>query len=238
MSSSPQPRSATLSVEVGGQVLPVRVRVSPRAVRLTLRYIPRDNCLTVTAPPGVTTRFIRGFVSDHADWIGRRLTTAPGRVPFLPGHRIPVAGQDRLITHDPQGRRGITLTETALILTGPVEKPENRVRDYLTRLARQEITACCQSLSPLAEGRVRRITVRDTRSRWGSCSTLGDLSFSWRLVMAPPPVLRYVVAHELAHLAEMNHSPRFWAEVARLMPDHAVPRDWLKRHGSSLHLYG
>lgn len=234
MSTLPQ----SLSVEVGGQVLPVRVRVSPRAVRMTLRYIPRDNCLTVTAPPGISARFLRGFLTDHADWIGRRLTAAPDRVPFLPGQRIPVAGQDRLIRHDPQGRRGIHLTDTELILTGPVEKPENRVRDYLIRLARQDITTCCQALSALAAGRVRRISVRDTRSRWGSCSAQGDLSFSWRLVMAPPSVLRYVVAHELAHLAELNHSPRFWAEVTRLMPDHAAPRDWLKRHGSRLHLYG
>lgn len=232
------PVTASLSVEVSGRVLPVRIRVSPRAVRLTLRYLPQEDCLTVTAPPGVSARFIRKFLSDHHDWIGRRIAAAPDRIPLLPGQTIPVLGQMRLITHTPQGRRGLQMTDTQIVLTGPVEKPENRVRDYLVRLARDTITTQCQRLAPLVEGRIRRISVRDTRSRWGSCSALGDLSFSWRLVMAPPAVLEYVVAHELAHLAEMNHSPRFWAEVARLMPDYPPPRDWLKRHGSSLHRYG
>ncbi|MGR3434759.1 MAG: M48 family metallopeptidase, partial [Shimia sp.] len=79
--------------------------------------------------------------------------------------------------------------------------------------------------------------LRDTRSRWGSCSAAGGLNYSWRLVMAPPEVLDYVAAHEVAHLAQMNHSPRFWAEVAGLMPGYEAPRGWLRRHGADLHRY-
>lgn len=225
-------------LRIGERDVPVRVRVSPRAGRLVLRFDARQDCLALTTPPGVSARMIRRFLTDHTDWILRRLDAAPPRVPFVPGNTVPVQGQPRLLCHDPAGRRRIDLLEDRVQLSGPAENPESRIRDFLVRLARQDITTCCRTLEGQAAGRIRRISVRDTRSRWGSCTATGDLSFSWRLVLAPPMVLRYVVAHELAHLAEMNHSPRFWAEVARLMPDYPSARDWLKRHGNGLHLYG
>jgi len=113
-----------------------------------------------------------------------------------------------------------------------------RVRDHLIRLARQELTRRARLCAGRIGKPIARIGVRDTRSRWGSCSSKGTLSFSWRLVLMPEAVIDYVVAHEVAHLVEMNHGPRFWQLVRSLVPDLAAPRAWLKRHRSRLFSYG
>src|SRR5207248_8410440 len=113
-----------------------------------------------------------------------------------------------------------------------------RVRDHLAALARQECLRRARELAARIDRKIGRISVRDTTSRWGSCSASGNLAFSWRLVLAPEAVLDYVVAHEVAHLAELNHGPRFWRLVQSLTPDHDGPRAWLNRHRSRLWSYG
>jgi hypothetical protein len=113
-----------------------------------------------------------------------------------------------------------------------------RVRDHLAAMARDELARRARQLAPRIGRSVTRVSVRDTKSRWGSCSGGGNLSFSWRLIFAPEPVIDYVVAHEVAHLAEMNHGPRFWRLVESLSPDCAAPRAWLKRHRGRLFSYG
>jgi predicted metal-dependent hydrolase len=113
-----------------------------------------------------------------------------------------------------------------------------RVRDYLVAQARSELASRARRLAARIGHNVARVSVRDTKSRWGSCSGRGNLSFSWRLILVPEPVIDYVVAHEVAHLAEMNHGPRFWRLVESLSPDSAAPRAWLKRHRNRLLSYG
>jgi predicted metal-dependent hydrolase len=128
------------------------------------------------------------------------------------------------------------LTRVGDVLMLPERAPTGpRVQAYLRAQARDRLAQACNHYATLLGRPYRRLTLRDTRSRWGSCSTQGDLMFSWRLIMAPPAVLDYVAAHEVAHLAEMNHSPAFWAVVARLCPDYAAHRHWLRDHGDTLH---
>jgi predicted metal-dependent hydrolase len=115
---------------------------------------------------------------------------------------------------------------------------ERRVRDHLVAMARTELAGRARPLAARIGRKLVRVGVRDTKSRWGSCSGRGNLSFSWRLVFAPEPIIDYVVAHEVAHLAEMNHGPRFWRLVESLSPDSAAARAWLKRHRSRLLSYG
>jgi hypothetical protein len=113
-----------------------------------------------------------------------------------------------------------------------------RIRDFLVREARRDLAAAIDGYAPRLGQRPVRMTLRDTRSRWGSCTARGELNFSWRLILAPPMVLDYLVAHEMAHLREMNHSPRFWALLGDLCPNVEAAEAWLKRNGSSLHRYG
>jgi predicted metal-dependent hydrolase len=109
------------------------------------------------------------------------------------------------------------------------------LRAFLKIEARNALVPAAEAFAAQLSKPIGRISLRDTRSRWGSCSGAGNLMFSWRLVMAPPAVLHYVAAHEVAHLQEMNHSQVFWDVVARLMPDYRIHRAWLKKHGAKLH---
>jgi hypothetical protein len=132
----------------------------------------------------------------------------------------------------------VRIADCEIRVRGAPEHVARRVKDHLVRLARAELGRRARLYAQEIGRPITRVGVRDTKSRWGSCSAKGALSFSWRLVLAPEPVVDYVVAHEVAHLAEMNHGPRFWRLVRTLTPDCATQRAWLKRHRSGLFAYG
>lgn len=225
-------------VDVDGDRLAVRFRPLVRAVNLTLRLEQDHSTVVVTHPPQISRRQLMGFVSDHVGWIRQRLRCASPSIPFADGQVIPVLGIPRTLCVRPEGRRGIVLEEGRIIVTGPVVSPANRLRDWLRQYALREVRSRACVMAERVGQRVRSVTVRDTRTRWGSCSVTGDLSFSWRLILAPDKVLTYVVAHEVAHLVEMNHSRQFWFVVDSLVGSCRDERDWLRRNGSSLLRYG
>jgi predicted metal-dependent hydrolase len=156
---------------------------------------------------------------------------------------LPFRGEPHRITHR-QGARGTVWTESdgnggrLLCVAGHAPHLGRRVADFLQREAKCDLEAASRRFATDLGLRVRRVCVRDQSSRWGSCSTTGVLSFSWRLVLAPRYVLEYLAAHEVAHLVEMNHSVRFWRLVNRLAPDHTRAKAWLDAHGADLHRYG
>ena len=125
-----------------------------------------------------------------------------------------------------------------LCVAGEAPHVGRRVGDYLRREAQRDLSAASRRAAELLGVSVKRISVRDQSSRWGSCSTTGVLSYSWRLILAPPFVLDYLAIHEVAHLVEMNHSPRFWRLVNRMCPDAERAKVWLDTHGADLHRYG
>lgn len=230
------PKTAELHLD--DRILPVRLKVSAASRRLTLRYDALNDCVVVTRPKGVPAREALRFARDQAQWVRDRLAAAPPRVPFAPGAEIPLLGVPHVVRSDPDGRRGVRAEGGALIVGGPTEFLGNRLRDWLVREARRELTTRAHALAGRVERKVTRVSIRDTRSRWGSCSADGDLAFSWRLILAPEDVLQYVVAHEVAHLVELNHSHRFWAVVRTLAGDTRAQRAWLKAEGGRLHRYG
>jgi predicted metal-dependent hydrolase len=151
-----------------------------------------------------------------------------------------VLGTPHLIRAAPQTLRGVVeCADGVLTVPGDPAHLSRRLTDYLKAEARREIGIRARDKAARIERRVAAVTLRDTRSRWGSCNSAGRLNFSWRLIMAPEFVLDYVVAHEVAHLAEMNHGPKFWRLCAQLSgADPTTARAWLKRHGPELHAYG
>lgn len=229
----------TPTVVIDGRTLPVTIKTAPTSRRLSLRVNAMTDGLLVVMPPGLSPRDALRFVHDKTDWIRARLADMPPRVPFEPGQTVPLLGTPHTITHDPAARRGVWAEGGTLWVSGLSEDHvPRRVSDFLLKRAREEITPRAHAHARALGKRVARVTVRDTRSRWGSCSSAGALSFSWRLVLAPERVLEYVVVHEVAHMVELNHSDRFWNLVTDLMPDNAAPRHWLKQHGTTLHRYG
>ena len=221
-----------------GREVALTLRRDRRARRYTLRVEPHDGTITLvlpsSAPLGEALRFAKG----KARWIERQVSGLLPRVPFLPGAVVPVLGEDHVIRHAPEARRGTWRADGEILVSGFADYVPRRVADYLKREAREALTPRAHDKAARIGCQVARVSLRDTRSRWGSCSSEGRLNFCWRLILAPEPVLDYVVAHEVAHLVHMNHGPRFWSLVETLTEDVGSACRWLKRHGGALHRYG
>lgn len=244
LKSSPRARegrgeeSPVLNIE--GRDIPLRFKVHANARRITLRVDAHGSAITVTAPSRRAYGDALAFAEREREWIARRLARLGERIFFLPGASFPLRGAQVEIASAPKGAAPVMFDEAAGLLHvgGRAEHADRRVRDFLTEQARRDLKVRvgvhCAALSL----HVPRLVLRDPKSRWGSCSAHGPLSFSWRLIMAPPYVLDYVAAHEVAHLAEMNHGPRFHALVRSLSARVRCAEAWLKEKGHMLHRYG
>jgi len=221
----------------------VRVRRHGQARRYTLRIDGAAREVVLTMPPRGSLKEARDFAQKHGGWIAARLKRLPVPAPFVPGAEVPLRGVSHRIAHR-GGARGTVWAEVdsdgvaLLCVAGEAPHVARRVGDFLKRQARRDLDAASRRHAATLGVTVRRIAVRDQSSRWGSCSNSGLISYSWRLIMAPPFVLDYLAAHEVAHLVELNHSPRFWRLVRELHPDAERAKAWLEVHGADLHRYG
>jgi predicted metal-dependent hydrolase len=219
----------------GNPPVALTLRKSGRARRLSLRVSGLDGQVTLTVPQGVSETEALGFARSRADWLRRTLAAQPSGVTIAPGAMLPIEGEICEVVPGP-GRQ-VRLVDGHVHVPGAADMLAPRLRAWLKARARDRLAAASDHHAERLGLGYSRLALRDTRSRWGSCSAQGALSYSWRLILAPPEVLDYVAAHEVAHLAEMNHSPAFWAVVARLLPGYDAPRAWLRREGAGLHRY-
>ncbi len=217
-------------VTVAGDIA-VTLRRSTRARRLTLRVSRSDGAVVLTMPARMNEAEALQFARSKADWLRRTRAAMPGPQVVAHGVLLPVEG--RLLRVMPAAVRAVR-AEGDRLLVPQTRLPGPVLAGWLKHLALSRIMPHADRHAAALGRPVRAIRLRDTRSRWGSCTYDGRLMFSWRLAMAPPEVLDYVVAHEVAHLAHLDHSPAFWAAVARLMPDYAPHRLWLRQHGNGL----
>ena len=213
--------------------VPLVLRRSGRARRISLRVSQLDGRVTLTLPRGVSEREAMAFARSRGDWIRGHLDARPDNVDVVAGCVLPVEGRARRVV--PATGRRVVLDDEEVAVPGP--ETGARLQSWLRTLARERLVAASDRYAAMLGRPYTRITLRDTRSRWGSCSAQGALMFSWRLVLAPPEVLHYVAAHEVAHLAEMNHSPAFWGTVNRLYGPFEAPRRWLREGGNELHRF-
>jgi len=220
-----------------------RIRRHRQARRYTLRIQATTREVIITIPPRGTLKEAREFAQKHGGWIAARLGRLPEAAPFADGVTVPVRGVPHRIEHR-RGTRGTVWIEVSaegkriLCVAGDAPHVNRRVGDFLRREAKRDLEIASHRFAAALGVTVKRVVVRDQSSRWGSCSTTGLLSYSWRLILAPSVVLDYLAAHEVAHLVEMNHSPRFWRLVQRLCPSHDNAKAWLDTHGADLHRYG
>ncbi len=235
---------------LGDLEAPIEVRRHPAARRLTLRVSRTRRAVIVTLPTQCDLGEAQSFVHKHIDWVRERLGNVPAPVPFendilMPlrdvVHRVVFDGKKTKNVSDCDGP--VSVIESAagcreIHVAGACEHAPRRLRDWLFEEARADLDRSVIYHARRLKLRPKRLSVRDQVSRWGSCSTTGALSFSWRLVMAPPFVLDYVAAHEVAHLAEMNHGPKFWALVQKTAPRTDEAKNWLQVYGMNLHRYG
>ena len=219
----------------GNPPVEITLRRSARARRISLRVSSLDGRVTLTLPRGVPEREAMDFARSREDWLRGHLARQAPQVVIAPGAVLPVEGRAREVVA--ATGRHVLLRPDRVEVPGPPAQAAARLRGWLRARARDRLAGA----SDLYAARLGRgysgITLRDTRSRWGSCSSAGRLNYSWRLILAPPEVLDYVAAHEVAHLEEMNHSAAFWAVVERLHGPWQAPRDWLREQGHDLHRY-
>ncbi|MBF0355672.1 MAG: M48 family metallopeptidase [Alphaproteobacteria bacterium] len=226
------------NITLGQATLPLEILRRKGAVNMTLRLDPCSDTVRLVLPKGVPLAEGLSFVEQRREWLLGHLERLTPRVAFADGSVIPILGRPHMIHSRPDARRGVWIEAATLCVSGSPEYLQRRVRDFLKEMSRNEITRNARDKAHQIGADIGRITLKDTRGRWGSCTPEGDLSFSWRLLLAPPYVLDYVVAHEVAHLRELNHSARFWRLVAKLTLHMAEAKSWLRRHGASLHRYG
>lgn len=208
----------------------VTVRRSRRARRMTLRVSQLDGRVTLTVPLSTGDRAARDFLTSHADWIAKAKRKVSEKVCVMSGVDIPIEGK-MLPVHSVSGRR-------SAIHNDRIEMSSlQSLKARLKHLARDRAMPRVDHYANEVQRNVGRVTFRDTRSRWGSCTTDGNLMLSWRLILAPPAVFDYVIAHEVAHLVEMNHSSAFWNVVEEICPDFRMHKTWLRREGPGLHRY-
>ena len=213
---------------------PVTWRRSARARRISLRIEPRAGAVVVTLPAQASAAAGQALLMAHTGWVAERLARLPQPVTLRPGADLPIGGKPHRIIHRPAARGGAWIEDGALHVTGEAAFLPRRVIDFLRAEARRQLAALATRKAGAAGLPVRRVVVKDTTSRWGSCTAEGTLMFSWRLIMAPPFVQDYVVAHEVAHLRHMNHSRQFWALTGQLTPHRRAATSWLTAHGAGL----
>jgi predicted metal-dependent hydrolase len=236
--------SERIDIPAEDGLIAVRVRRHPQARRFALRVAVSTGDVVLTMPPGSSILNARRFAERHVDWIVERLAQRPLPVPFAHGAIVPLRGRPHRIVH----RRGRGIVERrraaeagalpTIVVPGETAHVARRVRDYLKAEAERDLAAAVARHAAILGVAVAKVQVKDTRSRWGSCTSTGAVALSWRLVLAPPFVLDYLAAHEVAHRREMNHGPRFWRLVHSLAPHTDRAEAWLKAYGRSLHRYG
>ena len=227
-------------LKIDGRSVEVTTRLNPRARRLIVKVHPTTGEITVVAPSQRAMTHALDFARGESDWIAKKLARVPEPVLFEIGATIPFRGRAHRIVSGERGPAPVWREDAAeprIRVSGRPEHAARRVRDFLKHEARHLLAERTAIYAAKIGKKVLRVSIRDTASRWGSCSAKGVLSFSWRLIMAPDDVLDYVVAHEVAHLVEMNHGPRFWRLVSLLMPDYEAQQIWLSRNATQLHRY-
>lgn len=225
-------------VRLEHQDLPVHLLTNVRARRLTLRTDPVSGRVVLVKPRRVSRAAAIAFAIDKAAWIVDRLAELLPPIPFADGATVPFLDEPHVIRHVPSAGCGVCRQDGAIYVPGCSAHLPQRVRDWFKEEARRVISPLAHDLARRLGRKVTSISVRDPKSRWGSCSQEGRLSFSWRLVMAPDHVLHYVVAHEVAHLRQLNHSDRFWQTVDYLTEQRSAAKRWIKLNGAELHRYG
>lgn len=226
------------TIDLGDQTAPLTARVNRRARRLIITVDSVSGSVIVTAPSKRAIPEAIDFAKTRSSWIKSQLADSLGARPFLDGSIFPLRGRPTKIVLSGAARNIVRLDDERLIVGGDSVHINRRVTDWLKREARTALTERVEHYAGALKRKRGAISIRDTRSRWGSCAIDGSMSFSWRLILAPPAILDYVAAHECAHLVHLNHSPAFWRLLRELGVDARQARDWFSANGSNLYAYG
>ena len=219
--------------------LGIDIKVVPsRSVRrLILKIDSKERVPVLSVPRFCSRRKAINFVNEHMGWIMTELAKIPKVKKFENGDKFSLFGKSVEICHQPDARCGVLLNGEQLIVSGGEEFLHRRIKDYIKKEAQKNFYAQSQSLAKKINRKITGVSIKDTKSRWGSCSSLNHLNYNWRIALAPDYVISYLLAHEVAHLCHPDHSADFWDCVSILNPNWKVGHNWLKKHGKTLYCY-
>lgn len=215
----------------------IKVIKSPRAKRMTLRIDSKEHLPVLTIPERCSAKKAVAFAKEHQDWIERSLARLPQTKKFEDGEQISLFGQNISICHNPKLRGGTFLDNNILNVSGDAEFLHRRVKDYIKEQAKTEFYKRSKLLAEKLGCPLHDVSIKDTKSRWGSCSSLHNINYNWRIALAPENVINYLMAHEVAHLKHQDHSRAFWRCVRELYPEAETGKVWLRLHSKELYLY-
>ena len=214
----------------------IKIIKSSLAKKLTLRIDEKNHQPVLTIPKLCSQKRAFAFLEANHDWIINMLAKLPQATSFINGETLPFFGQTYTILHNPS-QRGTYFEENFIKVGGNPEFLHRRITDFLKQQALKKLSDLALKKAKTLNCRISNIAIKDTKSRWGSCSSLGNINFNWRICMAPIPVIEYLVCHEVVHLKHQNHSPLFWQTLEQLCPDYKNHRNWLKVRGKELYKY-
>ena len=229
--------STTLDLP-NGKTAKISIRRSNRARRLKIRILPETGQAELVLPRFIEEQKGISFLRQKTTWVAKHLRKFSEPIPFRDGAMVPLFDKPLKIIHVSEKGADVHREDENLLVRAPKNVLGRAITTWYKREAGCEITMLAKKKSALLDKTYSRLTIRDTKSRWGSCSASGALNFSWRLIMAPEYVLDYMVSHEVTHLAEMNHSKKFWQIVRTLSSTVDEGKSWLRQNGHNLHRYG
>ena len=215
----------------------IKIIQSANSRKLILHIDNKERVPVLSIPKYCTRKRAINFVNENMDWILETLQKLPERKYFSDGEKISLFGKNVTITHCPTARCGVRLDLDKLIVSGGAEFLHRRVKDYIRQKAETEFYNLSVSLAAKIGCKINNISIKDTKSRWGSCSSLNNINYNWRIALAPQYVINYLMAHEVSHLKHQDHSQAFWQCVAELDKDWQKGRDWLQKNGRILYTY-
>ncbi len=215
----------------------IEVVLSPRAKMLGLRIDAKKRLPVLTIPKYCSKKQAINFVINQKQWIDEHLQKLQIRKPFEEGEKICLNGQDLELKHCATLRAGVQIENGYMLVSGEKCFFSRRVRDFIKEQAQKILYQMSVEKATKLQCKINRIIIKDTKSRWGSCSSLNNINYNWRIMLAPPLVIDYLTAHEVAHLKYQNHSADFWKCVDELAENAGYGRQWLKKNAESLNKY-
>lgn len=225
-----------LELQSNDNVIRYRVRRHPRARRISIK-VSNHRGVELVLPMRASLKKAIGFMHEKCDWVSAQLMRLPDKRQFTPDAPIVLLGRSYSLNYQPDLSCMPRMNENRIEIGGAEDLVHENVKLYLKRLAKEQFTPVVHRMALALDKKVSAVSVRELKSRWGSCSTDGRISLCWRLMLAPQEVAEYVIAHEVAHLKVMDHSKRFWQTLESIYPDYRAQRLWLKRHGQILQTY-
>lgn len=232
-------KATTFTLSLGGSEIRVSFVPNARAKRLSLKLDPYANEAKVTVPPYSSFAEAHDFLSQYHQWLAQKINSRGQKIPFSKDISIPILGQQYKISYEQADQPRVTLEDKEIFVQGFDEVViAGLVKDWLRRFIYEKLHHHSQTYASQIGKKVKGVTLKEMKSRWGSCSASGNLVYNWRLVFAPYESMQYVCAHEVAHILEMNHSKNFWKIVESLYPNYKPHQQWLKKNSHQLFMYG